>query len=80
MIITLDGDTVLAEANFDWQVNQEYTLRIQVEGSHLLGWVNEQLLFDVEDETRPLMGGGVAYVVEEGHISSQAMTVKPARD
>ena len=77
LIRALDGDTVLAEANFEWQVNQEYKLRLQVEGSRVLGWVNEQLLFDVEDEMRPLLGGGVAYVVEEGHLSSQAMTVKP---
>ena len=49
----------------------------QVEGSRVLGWVNEQLLFNVEDELQPLLGGGVAYVVEEGHLSSQAMTVKP---
>jgi hypothetical protein len=80
LIKTLDGDTVLAESKFYWQVNQEYTLRMQVEGSHLQGWVNEVLLFDVKDETRPFMGGGVAYVVEEGHISSQAMTVKPIKD
>ena len=77
LIKALDGDTVLTEANYDWRVNQEYTLRMQVEGNHLRGWVNEQLLFDPEDETRPFMGGGVAYVVEEGHISSQAMAVKP---
>ncbi len=49
----------------------------QVEGSRVLGWVNEQLLFNVEDEMQPLLGGGVAYVVEEGHLSSQAMTVEP---
>jgi len=52
-------------------------LRAQVEGAGVLGWVNEQLLFNVEDELQPLLGGGVAYVVEEGHLSSQAMTVKP---
>ena len=39
--------------------------------------MNEEIFFDIEDEARPLLGGGVAYVVEEGHLSSQAMTVKP---
>jgi hypothetical protein len=52
-------------------------LSAQVEGTRVLGWVNEQLLFNVEDEMWPLLGGSVAYVVEEGHLSSQAMTVKP---
>ena len=51
----------------------------QIKGSRVLGWVNEELLFDVQDEAQPLLGGGVAYVVEEGHISSQAMTVNPVR-
>jgi len=27
-----------------------------------------------------LLGGGVAYVVDQGHVSSQAMTIKPIQD
>ena len=34
-------------------------------------------LFDVEDNDRPLTGGGVGFVVEEGRIMSDAMTVSP---
>lgn len=43
----------------------------------MLGRVNVEQFFGVEDEARPLLGGNVAYVVEEGHLSSQAMIVKP---
>ena len=35
------------------------------------------MLFAVEDAEQPLNGGGVALVVEEGRIMSDAVTVSP---
>jgi hypothetical protein len=49
LLKALDGDTVLAEASFDWQVNQEYCLRLQVTGTHMLVWIDDHLIFDVHD-------------------------------
>jgi hypothetical protein len=60
-------------AEFSWEVETEYKLRLQVAGTRLRGWVDGKISFDVEDKDRPLLGGGVAYVVEEGHVMSQAM-------
>ena len=77
LVKALDGDTILGEKDFEWQIHSSYTLKMQVSGNRIKAWVDNQLQFDVFDEERPLLGGGVAYVVDQGHISSQAMIVKP---
>ncbi len=79
LIKALDGDQVLAEADFEWQVNQSYGLRLQAEGSTLRAWVDDQLLLTVQDEERPLTDGAAAFIVEEGHMMSEAMRVRPIR-
>jgi hypothetical protein len=77
LVKALDGDTILGEKDFEWDIHSTYTLKLEVSGNKIRGWVGDQLLFDVVDENDPLLGGGVAYVVDQGHIGSQAMTVKP---
>jgi hypothetical protein len=77
LIKALDGDQVLAETDFNWQVNQSYALRLQAEGSELRAWIDGELLFIVQDEERPLTGGAAAFVVEEGHMMSYSMVVRP---
>jgi hypothetical protein len=77
LVKALDGDTILGEKDFEWQIHSSYTLKMQVSGNRIKAWVDGQLQFDILDEDRPLLGGGVAYVVDQGHISSQAMIVKP---
>jgi len=77
LIKALDGDTVLAEKDFVWETYERYILRIQVLDNRIKAWVNGELQFDVVDEENSLLEGCVAYVVEQGNISSQAMTVKP---
>jgi len=80
LVKALDGDVILGEKDFEWEIHSSYTLKMQVSGNRIKAWVNGQLQFDVVDEDKPLLGGGVAYVVDQGHISSQAMTVKPIQD
>jgi hypothetical protein len=50
---------------------------MQVSGNRIQAWVDDQLQFDVSDEGTLLSGGAVAYTVDLGNITSQAMTVKP---
>ncbi|MFN2237032.1 MAG: ADP-ribosylglycohydrolase family protein, partial [Anaerolineales bacterium] len=73
----LDNDTILAEKDFDWELHNSYLLKMQVSGNQVKAWVDGKLIFDISDEGTPLSGGAVAYVVDQGHIASQAMTVKP---
>ncbi len=75
LLKALDGDTLLAEVPFAWESGGNYALRLQVQGCRLRSWVNGELLFDVQDEERPLQGGGVAFVLQEGHMISEEMVV-----
>ena len=77
LIKVLDGDRVLTEEDFEWEIYQSYDLKLQVGGNHITGWVNDQLLFDLVDHDRPLLRGGVAYVVVSGHLGSHSMKVRP---
>jgi hypothetical protein len=73
----LEGDQVLAEANFPWEHLRPVDLALEVTGAHLRAWADGQLLFDLEDPSEPLLEGGVAFVVEEGHLMAQAITISP---
>ena len=77
LIKALDGDTILAEKDFEWEIHKTYSLKMRVSGNQIKAWVDGKHLFDFFDEGTPLSGGGVAYVLDLGHISSQSMTVKP---
>jgi len=73
----LDGDTVLAEADFPWNYGERHTFALRVEGDRLQGCIDdlEQPLFDVTDSK--LESGGIALVVEEGRVMSYEVTVRP---
>jgi hypothetical protein len=73
--MTLNGK-VLAETDFAWEFGGTYEFSLQVAGRHLEASINGQVLFSVDDTHRPLTGGGVALVCEEGCISSDAVTVQ----
>ena len=78
LIKALDGDTVLAQAAFPWTVERTYVLSLQVVGIRIQAWIDDRLLFDVQDTDRPFSGGGVALICREGCVSSAAVTVHPS--
>jgi len=77
LLKVLDGDQVLAEAEFDWKIWQPYELVLAVQGSRLRGWIDGILYFDLNDDDRPLLDGGVALTVVEGHLATHAVNVEP---
>ena len=77
LVKALDGNTVLAESGFGWEFGSTYSLKMQVAGNRIQGWVDGQHLFDVEDNDRPLTGGAIALICEEGRMASEAVTVCP---
>jgi ADP-ribosylglycohydrolase len=79
LIKALDGDQILAETDFRWREDESYGLRLQAEGAELRAWIDGKLLFSVGDGERPLRGGAAAFVVEEGHMMSYSMLVRPVR-
>lgn len=78
LIKALDGEVVLAEADFAWEFGKPYELSLQMTGNRIEGWVNGRRLFDIVDEDRPLAGGGVALLVTEGRIATDEISVAPA--
>ena len=80
LVKKLDGETVLAELSFDWQEETAYTLVLRVDGQRIVATVDGQRMFDVDDDERPLTGGAVALVCEEGCLSSHAVLVAPAQE
>jgi hypothetical protein len=76
LIKRLDGEMVLAERAFAWEFGQPYHLQITMLGSQILASVDGTMSFTVEDSDRPLSGGGVALVCEEGRISTDEVAVK----
>ena len=77
LLKALDGDHILAEVDFHWEEYQPYQLKLQVEGNTITGFVDGKKIVEVVDEDHPLKNGYVGYVVGEGHINSQAMSVAP---
>ena len=77
LVKSLDGETVLGEAELVVAWDRPYALALGVAGPRLQGWVDGQLLFDLEDTSRPLAGGAIALVCEEGCLRAGAVTVRP---
>ena len=77
LIKALDGDTTLAQADLPWQFGQTHRLRLEVKGNQITGYVDGQAIVTAEDSERPLTGGGIALVIEEGRLGSGPVQVQP---
>ncbi|MFT5194866.1 MAG: ADP-ribosylglycohydrolase [Cellvibrionaceae bacterium] len=79
LVRVLDGETVLEEVPFSWQIDRPYEFQLAVYGNRLMGWINGDWLFDVIDDS-PLTCGSVGLVIEEGHFYTDAVEVTPSDD
>jgi hypothetical protein len=77
LVKALDGDTVLAEADFAWEFGETHDFHLAVSGSRITGTIDGNTLFSVDDSDAPLTSGGVALVVEEGRVMSDAVAIAP---
>jgi ADP-ribosylglycohydrolase len=75
LLKALDGDTVLAEVPFAWDYWEPYAMALEVQGNHLRAWLEGKLIFNLEDSQQPLTSGGIALVVEEGQLLTNAIEV-----
>jgi ADP-ribosylglycohydrolase len=78
LVKSLDGERVLAESSLNWELGRTYTLTVQVRGSRVQASVDGQSLFDVEDQQRPLDGGGIALICDEGRVGCDYVRAQPA--
>jgi ADP-ribosylglycohydrolase len=77
LVKELDGATVLAEKDFSWNFGETNEMTLHVVGNCLRASIGGQEVFDVEDPERPLEGGGVALICEEGCAASGTVRVRP---
>lgn len=73
-----DQSQLLAETGFPVEWDRQYHLALEVSGERIRAWIDEQPVFEVLDRNQPLTSGGIGLVVEEGCLSSNAVTVQPA--
>jgi ADP-ribosylglycohydrolase len=78
LVKALDGDSTLEETLFPWELGTSYELALEVVGNRLQGWIDGRRLFDARDADRPLEGGAVALICEEGRVGASEVRVQPA--
>jgi ADP-ribosylglycohydrolase len=76
LIRALDGDKVLAETDFAWEFGAAHDFALTVKGTEIAAAIDGNTLFTVRDDA--LIGGGIALVVEEGRVMSDAVQITPA--
>ncbi len=77
LVKVLDGETVLAEADFSWQFDVTYELELEVSGNRLSASIDGERLFGIEDDDQTLTSGAVAFVCQEGRMESDVLRVRP---
>ncbi len=77
LIKALDGEQVLAETSCPWELDRTYHLALTLRGAHLAATLDGMPLFEVEDGERPLAGGAIAMVVDEGRVEFGDVAIHP---
>ncbi len=77
IVRVLDGETVLAETDTGWSVEQEVDLKLKVEGNKLTAFVNGERALEAVDPDNALTGGGIALIAQTGCIYFDKVSVRP---
>jgi len=77
LVKVCDGEHVLATAPCAWQFDTAHDFTLTAQGTHLHAVVDGTLHLDADDLDAPLLGGAVAFVITEGCLSADAISVRP---
>jgi len=77
LIKALDGDKTLSESPLAVELDAKYEMKLAVRGNRVTGWVNGHQVAEAVDADRPLTGGAVALVIEEGRMQVLDVRVSP---
>ena len=66
--------TVLAEANYEWQLGSTYQLSLSVNGNKLVGRAGDT---EISAEDDRLDCGAIALLINEGRTATQVVSVSP---
>ena len=70
------GLEILKEIDFDIEFYREYELSLKVEDNKLIGSVGTNELIEYIDENNSFENGGIGFVIEDGTLSSNSISVK----
>ena len=70
---------VLGEIDFGWELERPYEIMLVVTGNEIAGSVDGREILRVTDDAGPIADGGFAFACEEGLITSDEITIKPAK-
>jgi len=77
LVKVLDGEQVMASAPFEWSFGGTYVMTLEVQDSHIRGWIDGRLVLEITDDETTLMDGAVALVCREGRTGTQCVSVSP---
>ncbi len=79
LVCVIDRQMVLAAAEIEWDGERPLSLCLKIVGNVLEGWVDDVCVVTAVDPENKLTGGGIALVIEEGCIVTNAVQVQPAQ-
>jgi ADP-ribosylglycohydrolase len=77
LVKSCEGETVLAERPFPWEVDRAYHLTLTVQGHRLAGEIDGMPLLEAGDDDAPLLAGGAGIVITQGTMSCGPVRVRP---
>ena len=77
IVRVLDGETVLAETDSGWSVEQNYDLKLKVEGDKLTAYVSGEKALEAIDPDNALTSGAIALIAQTGLIYFDDVAVRP---
>jgi len=78
LVRMVDTPAVLAEAQLDWEFGDTHVLVLEVQGTHIQGFVDGRLMLDVNDTAAPdgaLADGAAGLVVTQGRTETGSVRV-----
>ncbi|MEL7185149.1 MAG: ADP-ribosylglycohydrolase family protein [Pseudomonadota bacterium] len=70
------GETVLAEAPFEWTLGQSVQMSLTVNGNAIIGTIDGGPTFEVKDDN--LDSGGIGLIIEEGRSATKKVQLRRA--
>ena len=78
LVRVFDTQTILAKTEIDWDGTSPLPIRLQIAENELQGWVDDKCVIKAVDSENMLTSGGIALVIEEGCVITNAIQVQPA--
>jgi ADP-ribosylglycohydrolase len=75
LVKALDGEQVLAEVAYPWELDRIYQLELAVCGCEVIARIDGVEQLRIDDQDQPLLEGAVAMVADEGRVDIDDVTV-----